>query len=266
MIPFMVGFVVSGPISGKLSDRYGARPFATAGMLLSGAMYAVMMTFPANFSYWPFAAVMFVSGIGGGLFAAPNTASIMNSVPARHRGAASGMRVTFAQSGMPLSMGLFFTLLVIGLNSRVPAAMYKGLLAHGVPAANAAQLSHVPPLGYIFAAFLGLNPLKSLLGPAVLNHLAPGQAAAITGRAFFPHLIGPPFKDALLLILAFAVVMSVIAAIASALRGEKFIHVDEESIAQRAGLHHGHGPARQRGPGQWSEWSGRRGRRRAIAR
>jgi MFS family permease len=240
MIPFMIGFVVSGPISGKLSDRYGARPFATAGMLLSGAMYAVMMTFPANFSYWPFAAVMFVSGIGGGLFAAPNTASIMNSVPARHRGAASGMRVTFAQSGMPLSMGLFFTLLVIGLNSRVPAAMYKGLLAHGVPAANAAQLSHVPPLGYIFAAFLGLNPLKSLLGPAVLNHLAPGQAAAITGRAFFPHLIGPPFKDALMLILGFAVVMSVIAAIASALRGEKFIHVDEESIAQRAGLHHAH--------------------------
>ena len=238
MIPFMVGFVVSGPISGKLSDRYGARPFATGGMLLSGAMYAVMMTFPANFSYWPFAAVMFVSGIGGGLFASPNTASIMNSVPARYRGAASGMRVTFAQSGMPLSMGLFFTLLVVGLNSKVPSAMYNGLLAHGVPAASAAQLSHMPPLGYIFAAFLGINPLKSLLGPTVLSHLAPGQAAAITSRSFFPQLIGPSFKHALLLILGFAVVMSVIAAIASALRGEKFIHVDEESISQRAGLHH----------------------------
>ena len=238
MIPFMVGFVVSGPISGKLSDRYGARPFATGGMLLSGAMYAVMMTFPANFSYWPFAAVMFVSGIGGGLFASPNTASIMNSVPARYRGAASGMRVTFAQSGMPLSMGLFFTLLVVGLNSKVPSAMYHGLLAHGVPAASAAQLSHMPPLGYIFAAFLGINPLKSLLGPTVLSHLAPGQAAAITSRSFFPQLIGPSFKHALLLILGFAVVMSVIAAIASALRGEKFIHVDEESISQRAGLHH----------------------------
>jgi MFS family permease len=241
MIPFMVGFVVSGPISGRLSDRYGARPFATGGMLLSGAMYAVMMTFPANFSYWPFAAVMFVSGIGGGLFASPNTASIMNSVPARYRGAASGMRVTFAQSGMPLSMGLFFTLLVIGLNSKVPSAMYHGLLAHGVPAASATQLSHLPPLGYIFAAFLGINPLKSLLGPTVLSHLAPGQAAAITRRSFFPHLIGTPFKDALLLILGFAVVMSVIAAIASALRGEKFIHVDDESIAQKAGLHHAHG-------------------------
>ena len=238
MIPFMVGFVVSGPISGRLSDKYGARPFATGGMLLSGAMYAAMMAFPANFSYWPFAAVMFVQGIGGGLFAAPNTASIMNSVPARHRGAASGMRVTFAQSGMPLSMGLFFTLLVIGLNAKVPSAMDRGLLAHGVSPAAATQLSHMPPLGYMFAAFLGINPLKSLLGPKVLAHLTPAQTATITGRSFFPHLIGPPFKDALLLILAFAVAMSVIAAIASALRGEKYIYVDEESIAQKAALRH----------------------------
>jgi hypothetical protein len=211
-------------------------------MLLSGAMYLLMMTFPANFSYLPFAAVMFVSGIGGGLFAAPNTASIMNSVPARHRGAASGMRVTFAQVGLPLSMGLFFTLLVFGLNDKVPSAMFHGLVAHGVPAADAVRLSHLPPLGYIFAAFLGMNPLKSLLGPAVLSHLAPSQAAIITGRAFFPQLIGPSFKSALVLILSFAAVMSVIAAIASALRGEKYIHVDEESIAQKARLHHGHGP------------------------
>ncbi len=234
MMPFMLGFVFSGPLSGRLSDRYGARPFATSGMLVSAAMYILMMTFPANFSYWPFAAVMFVSGIGGGLFASPNTASIMNSVPARSRGAASGMRVTFAQVGMPLSMGLFFTLLVFGLNAKVPAAMYQGLVAHGVPVANAAQLSHLPPLGYIFAAFLGLNPLKSLLGPAVLGHLAPSQAAALTSRAFFPQLIGPSFKHGLVIILAFAAAMSVIAAVASALRGEKFVHEDEESIAQKA--------------------------------
>jgi MFS family permease len=237
----MLGFVVAGPISGKLSDRYGARLFATSGMLVTAAMYGVMMTFPANFSYVPFATVMFVAGIGGGLFASPNTASIMNSVPARHRGAASGMRVTFAQTGLPLSMGLFFTLLVFGLNDKVPSAMFSGLVAHGVPAIDATKLAHMPPLGYIFAAFLGYNPLKSLLGPAVLGHLSAGQAAAITGRAFFPQLIGPPFKDALVLILTFAVIMCVIAAVASALRGQKFIHVDEESIAQKAHLRHGRG-------------------------
>jgi MFS family permease len=248
MLPFMLGFVFSGPLSGRLSDRYGARPFATGGMLVSAAMYLVMMAFPANFSYWPFAAVMFVSGIGGGLFASPNTASIMNSVPARYRGAASGMRVTFAQVGMPLSMGLFFSLLVFGLNAKVPGAMYSGLVAHGVPVANAAQLSHLPPLGYIFAAFLGLNPLKSLLGPVVLGHLAPAQAAALTSRAYFPQLIGPSFKHGLVIILAFAASMSVIAAVASALRGQKFVHEDDESIAQKArlsltsaGLAHGNG-------------------------
>ena len=229
-------FCLRWALSGKLSDRYGARPFATSGMLVSAAMYLAMMAFPANFSYWPFAAVMFVSGVGGGLFASPNTASIMNSVPARHRGAASGMRVTFAQVGMPLSMGLFFTLLVFGLNAKVPSAMYQGLVAHGVPAASATKLSHLPPLGYLFAAFLGLNPLKSLIGPKVLAHLAPAQASALTSRAFFPQLIGPSFKHGLVIILAFAVAMSLIAAVASALRGDKFIHEDDESRAQKAML------------------------------
>jgi hypothetical protein len=175
-------------------------------------------------------------GLAGGLFASPNTSSIMNSVPARHRGAASGMRVTFNNTGMPLSMGLFFTLLVLGLNSRVPAAMIRGLVAHGVPAATAAQLGHLPPLGYMFAAFLGLNPLKSLLGPAVLGHLSAASRADLVGRSFFPHLIGGPFRDALLYVLIFAIAMSLVAALASALRGERYIHEDEESRAQKAVL------------------------------
>jgi len=233
MIPFTLGFVIAGPISGKLSDRYGARPFATGGMLLAAATYALMMTFPANFNYWPFGAVMLLSGVGGGLFASPNTSSIMNSVPARDRGAASGMRVTFASTGMPLSMGLFFTLLVGGLNAKVPAAMFKGLVANGIPAAKAAALSHVPPLGYVFAAFLGYNPLKTLLGPAVLSHLSAAQAAQLTSRAYFPQLIGPAFVSSLGIILGVAVVMSLVAAVASAFRGAKYVHVDAESTAQR---------------------------------
>ena len=196
MIPWMLGFVLTGPISGLLSDHYGARPFATAGMLLSAAMFATMMAFPADFSYWPFAVVLLLSGVANGLFASPNTSSIMSSVPARHRGAASGMRVTFSNAGMPLSMGLFFTLLVLGLNTDVPHALLSGLLADGVPVHVAARLAKTPPLGYLFAAFLGYNPLKSLLGPAVLAHLAPGQAALLTSRAYFPALIGSSFKHA----------------------------------------------------------------------
>ncbi len=234
MIPWMLGFVLTGPISGTLSDHHGARLFATAGMVLSAIMFAVMMAFPANFSYWPFAFVMLLSGVGNGLFASPNTSSIMNSVPARHRGAASGMRVTFSNAGMPLSMGLFFTILVIGLNSSVPHALLTGLISHGVPTNVAEGIAKSPPLGYLFAAFLGYNPLKSLLGPSVLSQLGPSQAATITSRGFFPQLIGSSFVHALSLILMFAAAMSVIAAIASALRGQKFIHEDEESVAQKA--------------------------------
>jgi hypothetical protein len=203
---------------------------------LSAATYGVMMLFPANFSYWPFAAVMFISGIGGGLFVAPNTASIMNSVPARDRGAASGMRVTFNSTGLPLSMALFFTLLVVGLNGTVPSAMFHGLVAHGIPSAKATALSHLPPLSYVFAAFLGYNHLQSLLGPAVLSHMPPAQAALITSRSFFPQVIGSAFVQSLRLILSFAAIVSVIAAIASAFRGEKFVHEDDESRAQKASI------------------------------
>jgi len=137
-------------------------------------------------------------------------------------------------------MGLFFTMLIIGLNSQVPHAMFAGLTAHGVPGSVATMLAKAPPLGYLFAAFLGYNPLKSLLGPKVLAHLGAAQAKLITGRAFFPQLIGPPFKHALALILVFAVVMSVIAAAASAMRGGKFIHIDDESLAQKARMHGHH--------------------------
>ena len=230
MVPWMAGFVLIGPLSGTLSDRYGARSFATGGMLLSALCYGLLILFPANFSYLPFAAVIFCSGLGMGLFAAPNTASIMNSVPAQHRGAASGMRVTFANAGMPLSMGLFFTLMVLGLNANVPHAMFVGLTHNGVPAGVAAQVERVPPLGYLFAAFLGYNPLKAILGPQVLSHLPAGKAAYLTGRAFFPPLIGPGFKDGLTLILVFALVMSLVAAAASALRGGRYVYAERETV------------------------------------
>lgn len=227
MLPTTVGFLIAGPLSGFLSDKYGARPFATGGMILAAGSFALMMLLPVNFPYYLFALILLLNGLAFGMFSSPNTAGIMNSVPARFRGAASGMRATFMNVGMPLSIGIFFTLMIIGLTASVPGSIYHGLTLHGVPAHLAASLSHLPAISYLFAAFLGSNPLKTLLGKNVLSKLKPGAAAKLTSKEYFPKLIGTPFKHGLVVVLTFAIAACLIAAYASWLRGSKFVH--EES-------------------------------------
>jgi len=228
MLPLTVGYLCAGPLSGLLSDRFGARPFATSGMALAAVSFLLLMLLPANFAYGLFALVIFLNGIAFGLFASPNTAAVMNSVPARNRGVAAGTRATAQMLGQPLSIGIFFSLMVVGLAANVPAALLGGLSAHGVPTALATQLSHLPPTGYLFAAFLGYNPLQQLLGAKVLGALPPAQAHVLVSKAFFPSLIGGPFKDGIVYVLIFAAVMCAIAAVASWMRGGKFVH--EEAL------------------------------------
>jgi MFS family permease len=224
MLPITAGFLLAGPVSGWLSDRYGARPFATGGMLLAAFSFGMLMLLPANFGYPVFGLLLLANGLGSGLFAAPNTTGIMNAVPARARGAASGMRATFQNAGMVLSIGVFFSLMIIGLASAMPTTMYRGLVAQGVPVGAATVLSHLPPVGSLFAAFLGYNPMKTLLGPKVLGALPPGKAAYLTGKTFFPNLIQGPFKHGLVIVFGAAVLMSLIAAAASWLRGGYYVH------------------------------------------
>jgi len=232
MLPLTVGFLVAGPVSGILSDRYGARPFATGGMVLSAITFAGLLFIPADFSYPVFALIIFLNGVSMGLFASPNTAAIMNAVPARHRGVASGIRVTFMNVGLPLSIGLFFTLMIVGLNATVPTALFSGLTANGVPSAVAHRLAGLPPISYLFASFLGYNPLGALLGP-VLAQLPPADAARLTSRTFFPSLISGPFQHGLVLVLGFSIAASLVAALASALRGGKYVHQEVEVVPLR---------------------------------
>jgi MFS family permease len=229
MIPLTLGFLVAGPVSGWLSDHHGARPFATGGMLLTAASFAALMLLPIDFPYWVFAALLLANGIGSGLFAAPNTAGIMNAVPARQRGAASGMRATFQNAGFVLSIGLFFSLMIAGLAARLPSTLYAGLTANGVPPASADRIAHLPPVGSLFAAFLGFNPIGTLLGPAGLERLSPAQAANLTGTGFFPRLIAEPFKHGLAIVFLAALAMSLVAAAASWLRGGRYVHEELES-------------------------------------
>jgi len=228
MLPLTAGFLVAGPVFGRLSDRHGPRAFATGGMVLAAFTFAGLLSLPANFSYPLFAALLFLNGIAFGMFGAPNTAAVMNSVPARYRGVASGMRATAQSVGMPLSMGITFSLMVVGLSAKVPASMYAGLTAHNVPVAVATKLSHLPPTGYLFASFLGFNPLKELLGTRLLNALTPLDRTVLVSKGFFPSLIAAPFKHGLLDVFLYAAIMCLIAAVASWMRGGRFIH--EEAI------------------------------------
>ena len=235
MVPLTLGFLVAGPVSGWLSDRYDARPFATGGMLLTAASFAALMLLPIDFPYLVFAALLLLNSIGSGLFAAPNTAGIMNSVPARQRGAASGMRATFQNAGFVLSIGLFFSLMIAGLAARLPATLYTGLTANGVPPDTAERIAHLPPVGSLFAAFLGYNPIRTVLGPAALAHLSPAQAANLTGTSFFPGLIAEPFRHGLAIVFLAALVMSLVAAGASWLRGGRYVHEElDQPVAAAA--------------------------------
>jgi MFS family permease len=228
MLPLTIGFLVAGPASGFLSDRYGARPFATGGMIVAAISFLLLERLPVNFDYPVFAALLLLNGIGMGLFASPNRAGIMNSLPPRQRGAGAGMSATFQNSAMVLSIGIFFSLLIVGLSSGLPGALESGLRSHGVPGAQATQIAHLPPVASLFAAFLGYNPIQRLLGSDVLQHLPHAQAAQLTGRSFFPHLMTGPFEKALATAFTFSFVACLIAAGASWLRGGKYHHRDEE--------------------------------------
>ena len=229
MIPLTVGFLIVGPLAGWMSDRHGARLFATTGLVVSGASFLLLELLPINFSYLWFALLIFVFAVGMGLFFSPNQASVMNSLPPDQRGAGAGMLNTFQNSATVLSMGLFFTIVTLGLASRLPSHLYSGLVKAGVAPGAAHIVASEPPIGSLFSAFLGYNPVKELLGPTgALAHLSPSQAAYITGRSFFPHLIEEPFAGGLHLAFTFAAGATVIAIIASAARGRRYVHAEAE--------------------------------------
>ncbi|MGW7822193.1 MFS transporter [Streptomyces puniciscabiei] len=219
MLPLTVGFLVAGPVSGYLSDRFGARLFSTAGLVVVAVSFLGLLALPVDFDYAVFAALLLLNGVGQGMFSSPNTSSIMGSVPARDRGVASGMRSTFQNSGTALSIGVFFSLMVSGLASTLPRTLGSGLQAHGVPAPTAHEPASLPPVSTLFATFLGDNPIGHLLGAGTLDHLTAAQRATLTGHAFFPELVSGPFHHGLTIVFGVAAGMALVAALASALRG-----------------------------------------------
>ena len=230
MLPIALGILIAGPISGLLSDRYGSRPFATGGMLGLALAFFLFDLLPIDFNYLPFGLLLFFSGLMLGLYTSPNRAGVMNSLPRQHRGAGSGMNVTFQNSAQVFSIGIFFSVMIIGLASGLPASLYTGLVRQGVLPSAALRASHIPPVSTLFAAFLGYSPLQHTLGRAVLSQLPTRRASFIAGRQFFPSLVSSPFAVGLHAAFLFAMVACLIAAAASWTRGGQFVFVETESV------------------------------------
>ncbi|MGH2859739.1 MAG: MFS transporter, partial [Solirubrobacteraceae bacterium] len=224
LLPLVGGMLVAGPVAGALSDRIGPRPFAAAGMVLAAGSFLLLALLPVNFSYPVFALVIILNGLGMGIFFSPNRASIMNSLPANQRGAGGGMAATFMNTAMVLSIGIFFSLMIVGLSGGLHQSLYNGLTAHGVAPHVAARAANLPPVATLFAAFLGYNPIQSLLGPAI--HSIPlHQQHVLLGHTFFPSVISGPFSSALGSAFTFGLAVCLVAALASLVpaKGQPFI-------------------------------------------
>jgi MFS family permease len=219
MLPLTAGLLIAGPTAGILSDRFGARPFATGGMIGTAIGFLLLELLPTDFPYWLFAVLIFLTGLCMAAFGSPNRAAVMNSLPAGDRGVGSGMNMTFQNSAQVLSIGIFFTLMIAGLSTSLPASLYHGLVAHGVAPADATRASQLPPVSTLFAAFLGYNPIQHLIGAHALATLSTSQHATLVGRSFFPSIITQPFRDGLHAAMDFAIVASLLAAAASWVRG-----------------------------------------------
>jgi MFS family permease len=226
LLPLTVSFLVAGPLCGYLSDQFGARFFATGGLVVVAVSLFGLMLLPTDFSYGAFAALLVVNGIGSGMFSAPNTTAIMNSVPASRRGAASGMRGTFFNAGSSLSIGIFFSMMIIGLAATLPQALTAGLEQHGVPAGIATGVGNAPPVASLFAAFLGYNPIGTLLGAVPTSQLQGADLATLTSKGYFPSLISGPFHHGLVIVFVVAIAMSLIGAVASLMRGARYVNAN----------------------------------------
>jgi MFS family permease len=228
MLPLTLGFLLAGPLSGYLSDQFGARYLATGGMVAAAVSFVLLMLLPVNFNYLGFALILLLFGTSMGAFAAPNRAAVMNSLPPRHRGAGGGMNATFQSSAQVLSIGIFFTLMIIGLSSTLSTSLTHGLIANGVPSAVAHRIGALPPVSVLFAAFLGYNPIKTLVGPKVLAKLSAVNQATLTGHGFFPHLISAPFHSGIETAFIFSALVSLVAAVASWSRGAHVVSVQHD--------------------------------------
>jgi MFS family permease len=226
MLPLTAGFLAFGPASGFLSDRIGARVLATTGVVVAAIAFVGLLLLPIDFQFAIFALLIFTAGAGLGMFSAPNTAALMNAVPPPDRGVASGMNATTMNVGSTLSITVIFSLVTLGLASQLPRALTTGLTAAGISQDVAARVAALPPTGALFAAFLGYNPMGTLLPATVLDQLPAATRDLVLGKTFFPELMTGPMQNGMQIAFAVSALCCVAAAFVSWLRGAPVIARD----------------------------------------
>ena len=237
MTPLLGGFFVFGPLSGWLSDRWGARHLATLGLTVASLTFFLFLLVPYDFRYPEVGLLLFAQGGGMGMFAAPNAAAVMNSVPAHDRGVSSGMLATLQNTGQQLSLVLFFTIVIGGLATGLAGSVSSALAGLGVGAPDGpilANLAQANPTDSLFAAFLGYNPIGTLLAFASTvpgwdsSQITPAIADQLTATGFFPNAIAPAFIAGLRGAFLFAGAITLVGAGISYLRGARYLHEDQE--------------------------------------
>jgi len=226
MLPLTAGFVIMGPLSGWLSDKYGSRWFVTSGLILIAVSFVMLAMLPYNFDYPVFAIALLIMGLGNGMFGTPNIAAIMNSVPPEDRGVASGMRSMLQNSGMVVSMALFFTIVIVSLTHLFPPQLAVSLADAGAPAL-VVPMSAIPPTGALFAAFLGYNPVHEILvtlPQSIVASISPATITTLTGTTWFPTTLAHAFMPSLRISFYIGALLSIIAAILSSMTGSRFVH------------------------------------------
>ncbi len=214
MLPMTAAMGIFGPLGGKLSDKHGSRGIATLGLFIAAFALIMLVTLPYDFIYIEMAVLLFIFGSGMGLFMAPNTSAVMSSVPPESRGSASGMLTTMRNVGTTASMGIFFTILILGLTSILPGTIFSGLTTAGLGSSLSKTISsQIPPTDAIFSALLGISPMKeivSLLPSSVSSGIPTSVISTITARTWFPGVFAPAFMSSLRIVFysAFAITLT----------------------------------------------------------
>ncbi len=226
MLPMLLGMVIFGPIGGALTDIYGARIFATVGMAITTISLFLLTLLPYNFNLLEFEIILFLIGVGGGLFASPNTTAIMNAISSKDRATANGMRMTINNIASTISMAIFFSITITMFSQNLPSQIMKYSIQNGIPRNVAYILSQIPASGLLFGAFLGVNPLAGL-PQNLISNIPPNALKVLESPTFLPNILGPSFMIGLDYSIYIAIILSILATILSALMGKRYVHEED---------------------------------------